>query len=83
MASNTTGGITVRFGYETTDSIGHGLSGELRGRETMAGRQRYANIGRPRGAGYPAATRHAQAEASDVEMRAMRLRVLLLDTPRS
>lgn len=70
----------MQFGYETTDSIGTGLPGELRGRETMAGRQRHGSIGRPRGAAARvAAQRGGQDEVSDVELQQMRLRLLELE----
>jgi len=76
----------MRFGYETTDSIGTGLPGELRGRETMMSRQRYANIGRPHGAGRAAghgpdaATRRAWADLEQIgEDETLRMRQRLLE----
>jgi hypothetical protein len=67
------------YGYETTDNIGRGLTGEFRGRETFYGRQRNTDIGRPRGAAYSATARPTQAEVSDAELRRMKLRLLALE----
>ncbi len=81
----------MRFGYETTDSIGTGLPAELRGRETMAGQRRYSDIGRPRGAaaraaaqcgGQDEATLAMRTELAQAELEDRRRRMRLLELTR-